>query len=352
MVAFARAILALSSPPSVGEPTAYYGEPVTLDTDSAKPAGEVPGHGYPDWPEEFTTFAERKAYQVGIAHARQIALAAAPDSQAKPEALLAIDHLIAKYHAEVWAAAEGETSCDYDMAGVDTAKQLRTAIAALVGMEASKSSAPDSQGAPQCPNCLGTTAPTALDPEWKGRCECQGAPKPVARSVTDDLMDLVDRLGSEVDQVDPLAWAHLIAYAPKPEPIGFISPDTLDKLQDPEWRALRNEPAMLWTTNEPPNRAIVPVYATIATPSAGAQAAGQDADDADMFWDWSDGESFGHSIEEILSGGYGPGDVVKIERAKRLPIITVRCLSADPDEPDEATYEVVDPKAAGQEDAS
>lgn len=44
------------------------------------------------------------------------------------------------------------------------------------------------------------------------------------------------------------------------EAIGFISADTLEKLLDPEWRALRNEPAMLWTANNPPSRATIPIY--------------------------------------------------------------------------------------------
>lgn len=35
--------------------------------------GEAPGHGMPDWPEWCETFRERKAYQQGIAHARQLA---------------------------------------------------------------------------------------------------------------------------------------------------------------------------------------------------------------------------------------------------------------------------------------
>lgn len=34
--------------------------------------GEVLGSGYPDWPEEATTFRERKFYQLGIAHARAL----------------------------------------------------------------------------------------------------------------------------------------------------------------------------------------------------------------------------------------------------------------------------------------
>lgn len=36
-------------------------------------AGEVPGHGWPDFPPEFTEFRERLAYQRGIADARHIA---------------------------------------------------------------------------------------------------------------------------------------------------------------------------------------------------------------------------------------------------------------------------------------
>jgi hypothetical protein len=38
-----------------------------------------------------------------------------------------------------------------------------------------------------------------------------------ARSLTDELMDCVDRLGSEADTVDPRVWQHLLVYAPKPE---------------------------------------------------------------------------------------------------------------------------------------
>lgn len=38
-----------------------------------------------------------------------------------------------------------------------------------------------------------------------------------ARSLTDELMDCVDRLGSEFDKVDPRVWDHLLVYAPKPE---------------------------------------------------------------------------------------------------------------------------------------
>lgn len=39
-----------------------------------------------------------------------------------------------------------------------------------------------------------------------------------AQSVSDDMMNLADRLGSEYDDVDPRAWKHLLVYAPKGSP--------------------------------------------------------------------------------------------------------------------------------------
>ncbi len=42
---------------------------------------------------------------------------------------------------------------------------------------------------------------------------------PPARSLTDDLMDCVDRLGSEHADVDPRVWDHLLVYAPAPQPL-------------------------------------------------------------------------------------------------------------------------------------
>lgn len=36
-----------------------------------------------------------------------------------------------------------------------------------------------------------------------------------SQSVTDDMMNLADRLGSEYDDVDPKAWKHLLVYAPQ-----------------------------------------------------------------------------------------------------------------------------------------
>lgn len=50
--------------------------------------GSALGHGLPDWPDDLATFAERSAYQRGVAHARlvdqSLAQADAPDAQARP----------------------------------------------------------------------------------------------------------------------------------------------------------------------------------------------------------------------------------------------------------------------------
>lgn len=50
-------------------------------------------------------------------------------------------------------------------------------------------------------------------------------------SISDEMMDLADRLGSEADKVDPRAWGHLLVYAPrlhKPgrhsRATGFVAP--------------------------------------------------------------------------------------------------------------------------------
>lgn len=44
------------------------------------------------------------------------------------------------------------------------------------------------------------------------------------------------------------------------QPIGYISKTTLKNLTDPQWQELRNTPADLWTVDQPPSRAIIPVY--------------------------------------------------------------------------------------------
>lgn len=62
--------------------------------------GEVLGHGFPDWPDDLATFAERKAYQRGIAHARAVdaSVSDRPCAAAMP---------ISEVYAEYMAKARG-----------------------------------------------------------------------------------------------------------------------------------------------------------------------------------------------------------------------------------------------------
>jgi hypothetical protein len=53
----------------------------------------------------------------------------------------------------------------------------------------------------------------------------QAEPVAYAKSISDELMDCVDRLGSEYDQVDPRVWKHLLVYAPQAVPAEPSCPD-------------------------------------------------------------------------------------------------------------------------------
>lgn len=46
---------------------------------------------------------------------------------------------------------------------------------------------------------------------------CRQNMQSVAPPISDVMMDLADRLGYEYDKVDPRAWEHVLAYAPKPK---------------------------------------------------------------------------------------------------------------------------------------
>ena len=65
--------------------------------------------------------------------------------------------------------------------------------------------------------------------------------------------------------------------------------------------------------------------------------------EADMFWDSDDGESFGHSIQDLIAER-DVGEVVTVDRAMRLPSIKVRVISGETDE-DDNTWEEVRPAA-------
>ena len=76
------------------------------------------------------------------------------------------------------------------------------------------------------------------------------------------------------------------------------------------------------------------VYAAIAALQAEPQP------EADMFWDSDDGESFGHSIQDLIAER-DVGEVVTVDRAMRLPSIKVRVISGETDEDDNTWEEVI-----------
>ena len=59
--------------------------------------------------------------------------------------------------------------------------------------------------------------------------------------------------------------------------------------------------------------------------------------EADMFWDSDDGERCEHDIESLIEG-YSDGTILKIERAKSLPSITIRVIQSA----EGADYEIID----------
>ena len=84
-----------------------------------------------------------------------------------------------------------------------------------------------------------------------------------ARSLTDELMDCVDRLGSEYDTVDPRVWEHMLVYA---NPVGAAPlPDDVaqmvEALRRHEWVPVIQQAADLierLARQVPPDCVVVP----------------------------------------------------------------------------------------------
>lgn len=60
----------------------------------------------------------------------------------------------------------------YDLANGNTREKFVTHLRHYISKQ---QPAPDGEAVGQCPNCLGTTKPSQLDMEWRGRCECKEA---------------------------------------------------------------------------------------------------------------------------------------------------------------------------------
>jgi hypothetical protein len=95
--------------------------------------------------------------------------------------------------------------------------------------------------------------PLEQQPDWIRNALPPAAPAPAepkgeqqrAKPISDEMMDLVDRLGSEAAQVDPRAWEHLLVYTPKPEQrAATLSDDVRQVLLDltTSWGILKGNP--------------------------------------------------------------------------------------------------------------
>ena len=60
-----------------------------------------------------------------------------------------------------------------------------------------------------------------------------------SQSVSDDMMNLADRLGSEYDDVDPRAWKHLLVYAPNESPSAKAAPAPLSEMPYEKRKAIQ-----------------------------------------------------------------------------------------------------------------
>lgn len=69
--------------------------------DLANIRGTVLGSGYPDWPDDLTTFKERQAYQLGVAHARALS------APSEPKERDLIDDIVYKAWLKVGADLRG-----------------------------------------------------------------------------------------------------------------------------------------------------------------------------------------------------------------------------------------------------
>jgi hypothetical protein len=135
-------------------------------------------------------------------------------------------------------------------------------------------------------------------------------------ALEDELNELRARLSADTARIEPHAWL-------QPETGNSAWPDDMARC-----RETHPEEYTDW----------YPVY---------TYAKDDPEDEADMFWDDSDPEMASDSIIEILSLNYDPGDVVTIQRAIRLPNVTVRLIEVEQEgaNPD-MDYEVIDPRIA------
>lgn len=70
-----------------------------------------------------------------------------------------------------------------------------------------------------------------------------------------------------------IGYKAALEHCKQAEPVGFVTPETFNQLNDFKWREIRNNPANLWTANNPPSRATVPLFAHVMPKSEGKPVA-------------------------------------------------------------------------------
>jgi hypothetical protein len=95
---------------------------------------------------------------------------------------------------------------------------------------------------------------------------------------------------------------------------------------------------------------LMAIAASLAPPAASLRE-----QEADMFWDADDTERFAHSLHDIVierdsDAGLSVGDEIQVQRAHRLPNVTLR-VTAVPDEEGQGDYdwEEIDAQRLGRE---
>ena len=96
----------------------------------------------------------------------------------------------------------------------------------------------------------------AAPKQWVGLTDEEIDALSQAPSLTDELMDCVDRLGSEADTVDPRVWQHLLVYAPKPkhEPVAWMFVNEDGECEQIEYGPVFDDPGVTPLYTSPPKR--------------------------------------------------------------------------------------------------
>lgn len=139
-----------------------------------------------------------------------------------------------------------------------------------------------------------------------------------AQTISDVMMDLVDRLGSEADAVDPRAWTHLLVYAPGQEDgkrYRWLTEDHADSETRARCRSIIE--SMGVRSYSATSRDIDLAMSECATPPAPSVADAAGAKDAERFLTESDMASLFTFVSQVTDSD-ADGYTASKETMKRL----------------------------------